>query len=47
MNDAMKLANALMKAQEKLGEVARKLWARVHNLSEWECGDCGHGGSGE
>jgi hypothetical protein len=47
MTDAKKLANELMVAHGKLTAAARLTWSHVHGLSEWNCGDCGHGGLGE
>lgn len=47
MSEVKKLVNALMVAHEKITASARALWVRLHGLSEWECGDCGHGGLGE
>jgi len=45
--EAKKLANALMAAHEKVAAAARKIWISVHNLSEWDCGECGHRGLGD
>jgi len=47
MKDAKKIANDLMKAHEICRSAARAIWVGLHRLSEWECGDCGHGGTGE
>jgi hypothetical protein len=47
MNDAKKIANDLMKAHEICRSAARAIWVGLHRLTEWECGDCGHGGTGE
>lgn len=47
MEEAKRLANALMVAHGKLAAAARVAWAHIHNLSEWDCGECGHGGLGE
>ena len=47
MYESKKLANALMAAEDRCRTIVKTMWLTVHNLSEWTCGNCGHGGLGD
>jgi len=40
-------ANKLVQSLQETLDGMKKAWVAVHELDIWECGDCGHGGTGD